>query len=203
MNRLKLFLEKGRWKQLKKSDWVVIALAGILLLIIAIPTGSTTKKKTAGEEEAAAVEKSSENGKEQDWKSSYVAGLETELEEVLAKMDGVGDVRVMITVSDNGEQIVEKDASGTSTTTMETDSGGGSRTVTEDNTEETTVYVEKEDETYPYIRKEVLPSIDGIVVVAEGGGNPGVVSDISDAVEALFSVEAHRIKVVKMCSKED
>ena len=29
------------------------------------------------------------------------------------------------------------------------------------------------------------------------------VSDISDAVKALFQVEAHRIKVVKMSSKED
>ena len=39
--------------------------------------------------------------------------------------------------------------------------------------------------------------------VAEGGDSPRIVSDISDAVKALFQVEAHRIKVVKMSSKED
>jgi stage III sporulation protein AG len=34
--------------------------------------------------------------------------------------------------------------------------------------------------------------------VAEGGGNAVIVSDISEAVMALFGIEAHKIKVVKM-----
>ena len=41
------------------------------------------------------------------------------------QMDGVGRVDVMITVSDGGEQIVEKDKKTTSSSTGERDSGGG------------------------------------------------------------------------------
>jgi stage III sporulation protein AG len=42
--------------------------------------------------------------------------------------------------------------------------------------------------------------ITGIVVVAEGGGDPNVAVLISEAVMTLFKVEAHRIKVIKMSS---
>ena len=48
-----------------------------------------------------------------------------------------------------------------------------------------------------------MPSIEGIVVVAEGGGNATVAANISNAAMALFPVEAHKIIVVKMSSKGD
>lgn len=199
------FFKNGRFKQMKKSDWAVIALAGVLILIIALPTGTGSKKNKAapsltGQNTEEETKNSGTKGtKESD---SYVSGLEKKLEEVLEKMDGVGKVTVMITVSDKGESVVEKDKSGTTTTTSETDSGGGSRTVTENGTDQKTVYVETGEETYPYVQKEKLPSIEGVVVVAEGGGNPTVVSGIADAVKALFPVEAHRIKVMKMAKTE-
>ena len=59
------------------------------------------------------------------------------------------------------------------------------------------------DEKYPYVQKETLPTVAGVVVVAEGGGNPAAVSEISESVQALLKVEPHRIRVVKMCSREE
>lgn len=41
-------------------------------------------------------------------------------------------------------------------------------------------------------------SVEGIMVVAEGADNPIVVKDIMEACEALFSLEAHKIKIVRM-----
>lgn len=43
-----------------------------------------------------------------------------------------------------------------------------------------------------------VPVIQGIMVVAEGAENPVVVQDITEACEALFSLSAHKIKVVRM-----
>ena len=218
MQWLREFLEQKKWKQLKKSDWAVLALVGVLLLVIAIPLDSdkkTNEKGTTSEEKdqqksEEAVDEKASNGSvgqtaaETGGRSEeYVTYLENKLEEVLSQMDGVGRVEVMITVSDGGESVVEKDRASTATTTTENDSAGGSRTISEQNAEEQTIYVETENETYPYVQKENLPTVIGVVVVAEGGGNSTVISDISDAVEALLPVEAHRIKVVKMCSKED
>ena len=42
----------------------------------------------------------------------------------------------------------------------------------------------------------------GVVVVAQGAGNSSVDARISDAVKALFSVDAHKISIVKMRSQE-
>ncbi len=43
----------------------------------------------------------------------------------------------------------------------------------------------------------------GVVVVAEGAGNASVNAKISEAVKALFSVEVHKISIVKMKSQEE
>ena len=98
-------------------------------------------------------------------------------------MEGVGKVSVMVTVADQGEDIIEKDKTEHTSTVTNTDSGSMEMTTEKESGEET-VY-------------------EGVLVVAEGGDSPRIVSDISDAVKALFQVEAHRIKVVKMSSKED
>ena len=45
--------------------------------------------------------------------------------------------------------------------------------------------------------------VSGVVVVAEGAGNATVNKKISDAVKALFSIDVHKISIVKMRSRED
>lgn len=210
MKKIREFLENGKWRLLKKNDWLVLALIGVLMMVIALPSGkssshgglmkSPVEQTKGGQQETEGMVKSQTT--EQDTES-YTACMEEKLEKILSKIEGVGKVEVMITCADKGEYIVEKDRPDMTTATTEEDGTGGSRTVTEHTQEETTVYVETGSETYPYVQKEKLPEIVGIIVVAEGGGNSVVVSDISDAVKALFPVEAHRIKVVKMCSKEE
>lgn len=225
MLQWKELLEKGKWKNLKKSDWVVLALVGVLLLVIAMPMeknaqkkGDTSSQGNLSSSGSGSFDTLVGNGSENSTKGlqstavssgevpggeAYVTYLEEKLESVLSQMEGVGAVEVMVTVSDAGEKVVEKDRDSTTTVTSESDGAGGNRTISENNTEEQTIYVETADETYPYIQKEKLPTVEGVVVVAEGGGNSIVISNISEAVQALLPVEAHRIKVVKMCSKEE
>lgn len=190
------------WKNIKKTDWIVLALIGAILLVIALPEGGNSGnmgfgKKTEYGDAAGSIETMSQKKEEND-AESYTSYLEEKLEGVLGEMEGVGKVKVMITLSDNGQSIVEKDTVDVSNTVKETDSSGGSRdTFSREFTAET-VQVENENGTYPYVGKEILPTIEGIVVVAEGGGNATVVSQISKAAMALFPIEAHKIIVVKM-----
>lgn len=216
--KLKRILQNKNWRSWKKSDWLLLALAGVLLLVIALPAESNATAEKAyntaqGEKETsggsgrtasgdsggtASGSRTSEEGEQE-----YVQYLERKLEDILMQMDGVGRVDVMITVLDGGEQIVEKDQKTTFSSTSERDSGGGERSVTEQAGEDSTVYVETADKKYPYVQKETLPTVAGVVVVAEGGGNPAAVSEISESVQALLKVEPHRIRVVKMCSREE
>lgn len=183
------------WKNMKKTDWIVLALIGAILLVIVLPEGSDHTEKIVGNSENTG--RMSEEKEEND-AESYASYLEEKLEDVLKEMEGVGKVKVMITLSDYGQSIVEKDSMDVSNTITETDSNGGSRdTISRELTLET-VQVEDESGTYPYVGKEILPTIEGIVVVAEGGGNAMVISQISKAAMALFPIEAHKIIVVKM-----
>lgn len=204
------FLKQGKWKNLKKSDWAVIGLAGILLLVIAMPLETKENEQSSGKNqrtsdsmETGETGNTKQMAAEEDVEDAYVNQLEERLEAVLGQMDGVGAVKVMITVSDSGEAVIEKDRVSESTITSEIDSTGGNRSVSEISGEEATVYVETGEETYPYIQKEKVPTVEGVVVVAEGGDNSRVIANISESVKALLPVEVHRIKVVKMCSKEE
>ena len=64
---------------------------------------------------------------------------------------------------------------------------------------ETVIYIKNGDgSTAPYIVKEKMPEIEGVVVIAEGGGNLLTANNIIDAVMALFDVPIHKIKVLEM-----
>lgn len=94
--------------------------------------------------------------------------------------------------------MVEKDRSQSSENTQEQD-GSTVRTSTQQQSQEETVYSGGgENGGEPFVTREMLPDVEGILVVAEGGGNAQVAKNISDAVLALFPVEVHKIKVVKM-----
>ena len=50
--------------------------------------------------------------------------------------------------------------------------------------------------------EEEHPEVSGVVVVAEGADNPSVNAQITEAVKALFSIDVHKISIVKMRSVE-
>ena len=166
-------MKKWKWK---KEQWFILLLIGLLLLVIAIPV-SEEKEET----EEMLVSEVDMN--------AYAQMLERRMEAVLQKVNGVGEVDVMITLSSSAEKIVEKereklnesvDQEGKSTTTYESS--------------ETAVYDGKES---PYIKKELSPKIEGVLVVAQGGDEPLVREEIIEAVQALFGIEVHKIKVMK------
>ena len=189
------FMQKIKEKKLKRSDWLILVLAGILILIIALPTDTKEKKQ---------AEKSKENiSKENNTMEASKDEIERKLEDILEKIDGAGDVKVMITYQDSGTQVVEKDKNTSENSLEESDSTGGVRSTKEQQLQESTVYEEADAGNTPYISKELLPKVEGILIVASGGDNQNVKQNISEAVLALFQVEAHRIKIVKMSGLED
>lgn len=124
----------------KGNKYVVFILVGLLILVMCIPTGTETKKLVSEESEVTSGD------------------LEAELERVLSAMEGVGEVKVMITTEDT------KDVFGTQS--------GGTK-------------------------------VCGVVVVAEGAGSATVNARISEAVKALFSIDVHKISIVKMRPQEE
>ena len=116
----------------------------------------------------------------------------------LSDMAGVGRVEVMITMKASEELVVEKDEPINRSNTNEEDAEGGKRIVTQLESGESTVYRTVGSNSEPYVIKTLLPTVEGVVVVAEGAGNGSVSKNITEIVQALFGVEAHKVRVVKM-----
>ena len=189
------FMQKIKEKKLKRSDWLILVLAGILILIIALPTDTKEKKQ---------AEEAKENiSKENNTMEASKDEIERKLEDILEKIDGAGDVKVMITYQDSGTQVVEKDKNTSENSLEESDSTGGVRSTKEQQLQESTVYEDADAGNTPFVSKELLPKVEGILIVASGGDNQKGKQNISEAVLALFQVEAHRIKIVKMSGLED
>ncbi len=195
MKDLKGFIKEKKWKKLGKDQWLILFLAGILLLVIAVPSdcgtssGSGEKKSVAREDDEPA-------------EGNYEDILEQRLQQVLSRMEGVGRVEVMITLKDEGESVVEKDISTTGDTRTDTDGEGNTTEQTNSERSEETVYSSNSSEGEPFVSRQIAPNIEGILIVAEGGADTKVAKNISEAVEALFGLEAHKIKVVKMNLQE-
>ena len=181
-------LERFSVKKIKKDQLLIFLLAGVLLLVISMPV----------ENGKSEIKKESSKEKIQNREEDYVSYMEKHLEEVLTQMEGVGDVTVMITLKSSAEKIVEKDTESEGEKVTESDSSGGTRLTENENKSEITVY--SQDNTQgqePYISKEISPKVEGVVVLASGGNQAMIKQNISEAVQALFDVDTHKIRIMK------
>lgn len=207
---------RGKW--FRKDNLIILILLGILLFIIALPTkkggqgaGELTglggladpfhdTVQSVSVKDGIAVETSGKAGEEGDSSAleEYAVLQEAKLEALLSSVEGVGKVEVMLTFLSSEELVVEKDAPVVRSNTVEKDSEGGTRTVTQYESGDSTVYLSGSGASEPYVVKILNPRVEGVVVVAEGAGDDMVRSDIAEIVQALFGVEAQRVKVVPM-----
>lgn len=183
---------KNRIKNMKKTDWLIFVLLGVLILIVAIPTGASKKEQNQISDEELAVEENKkaaqkiQNSAANDvWDDDYEKRIEEQLEELLGAIAGVGRVKVMVTFENMGEDILDKNMNSNA-----------------DGYQSSTVLYDCGEYEAPYVIRSDSPKVQGVVVVCEGGGDSIVVSKISAVIESLFSVEMHKITVVKMSVSE-
>ena len=190
------FTNKEGGENKRRDRWMLLALFGILILVIVWPLGSKSNEAdNQVSESVAGTEKRTYNYAEQ-----YTASMELRLKEILENVDGAGAVQVMITVKNNGEQVVEKDKSYSESKTIQSGDGGQNTTTANTSRSESTVY-DRTDSGSPYVVKQLEPEIEGVLVAAQGAGDETVVNEITYAVQVLFDVPVHKIKVVKMSSR--
>lgn len=171
-------------KKIKKEQLLTGVLLGVLLLVLVIPV-----PKEKGEEE---MEVSVSSG---DHEKIGTDSVETQLKEILQKISGVGQTEVFITYRDKGKVIVEKDETVSEELVEEADSSGGTRTTNTRCNEKQTVYGTGE---IPYVVQELSPTVEGVLIVAQGAGNDVVKKQIQDTIVALFGLDTHKISIMKM-----
>lgn len=178
----------------RKDRLFILLLTGILLLVIAIPI----PKKAGSQTQSTSFSDRNATGTSDYEAEDYAEYLEQKLSSVLSEVKGVGEAEVMITLASSSEKILGADQESESESVKEEDSQGGTRSTAQSKNSYTTVY-ENGDERQgvPYVTKELTPEVSGVIVIAEGGDDPVTAQNIIEAVQALFEIDTHKIKVMK------
>ena len=169
---------------------ILLLICGFFLIAVSLPE----KKEDS---EASRIDGTSQNiNYDTDENDLYIEKMEERLAGILQMMEGAGRVEVMITLASSSETVINKDR--VYEDDSEKENGASGKENVKMVRKEETVFTEKEGNQSPYIIKTVVPSVEGIIVVMDGGNNPQVAGAVTEAVQALFHVEAHKIKVLKM-----
>lgn len=124
--------------------------------------------------------------------------LEIRLKEILSKIQGVGEVEVLINYSESSEIVPMYNENTKTSNTAETDTSGGTRTIQETDSQKEIIYEENDGEKTPITQKVVEPKIEGAIITAKGANNADVKSSIIQAVEAVTGLATHKIQVFEM-----
>ena len=121
--------------------------------------------------------------------------LEDRLEKILEKIDGVGNVSVMITYSETSTLVPIYNVNLSTSTTEEVDTSGGTRTIQTENNQKDVI---KDSNSNIITEKILSPNIEGAIITAKGASNAKVKSDIINAVTAVTGIASHKIQVFEM-----
>ena len=180
----KIFKEDGNNK--KKTENLVFLLILLVITVVAInviwrddeisnsSTNNTTKQLSVKEVENVAE-----------------TTLEEKLENILSKINGVGNVDVLITYNETEEIIPVYNTQDKTSLINETDSTGGTRVTQESDSSREVIY--QNDEII--VKKTLSPKIEGAIIAATGAGNSSVKANIIQAVEAATGLATHKIQV--------
>lgn len=154
------------------EKWMKKENLGVLLLVglLLLVIALPTRQENENTITEENTQETDQSLQEQDWQTK----MEERLVEVLEQVQGVGKAEIFLTCEGTQEKVVEKDET---ETVYERDSRGNQT---------------------PYVSAEIYPQVTGVLVVAQGGDDPVVIQNIQEAVQVLFQVEAHKIKVMKM-----
>ena len=174
----------------KKIENIVIGILILLITVIAINAILSDK-----DEEATVVNEIENNNV--NFQASNT-DLETRLENILSKIEGVGKVEVLINYSETEQVVAMYNENKKETATEEQDESGGTRVIKENDVQKDVIYQEKDGEKIPITQKTIMPKIEGTIITAEGAGSTEVQEKIINAVEAATGLASHKIQVFEM-----
>jgi stage III sporulation protein AG len=185
----------------KKLPWLlVLFLIGVVLLTVSsfVPeadSGSVSGESSSNQQTSSSV---TENGQDTSGMAEAEAVIETRLETILAKIDGVGEVSVTVILENGPQYIYAINEDINETKTEEKDSNGGSRVTIETTNSDQMVMAQPKDMggQQPVVVKEIKPEIAGVLVAAEGARDAQIKETLTRAVETLLDVSAHKVSVL-------
>ncbi len=187
---------KNMFKGKKKTENLVALIIILIITVVAINyiLGGNQKGTTTKEEKNIKA-----NNAIQVSTGTVQDELEQRLENILGKIEGVGKVKVMLTYSESSTLKPVYNEDSKISNTNETDSNGGTRVITETDSQKEVIFKENTDGTKEPVTQSIIsPKIEGAIVAAGGANNASVKASIIQAIEAATGLATHKIQVFKM-----
>lgn len=167
----------------KKLKWMVYG--ALMLTALVIFLSSLGSKKENADNRSTTTDQVMNSSADVD---SYAYQLESRLEKILSGMRGVGRVQVMLVLDSRAETVIASEEQ-----SSKTDSG------TTRSIKPSTVSSSSGEE--PIILTELMPTVCGVIVVAEGAGDVAVQLDIISAVSTVLGIKQGKVQVFEMNTK--
>ena len=205
-NKLKSIIkqeENPEGNNKKKIENLVFFIFVLIITIVVINVIWNGNKKTNNQETNIDNKKLAESqntlsGTSDIQNSNTQNELETKLEKILSKIQGVGEVQVCINYQESAEVVAMYNENSKTSSTEETDTSGGTRKIEETDTQKDIIYKEDNGEKTPITKKIVQPKIEGAIITAKGANNAETKTSIIQAVEAVTGLATHKIQVFEM-----
>lgn len=192
MKFLETFFKNTNNKKKIESLISLIFILCITLIIINYIWNGRTEENTSYEQKIESKKTISESElTEQD-------KLMASIENILHTIKGVGKVKVLLNYIETSSIIPLYDETTTTSSTEEEDTSGGTRNVTETESQKNVVFCDSSGKKEPVIQKKQTPTIQGAIITAEGAKTSETKNNIINAVSALTGLTIDRIQVFEM-----
>lgn len=198
-NMLKENGEKSNKRQIENVIFLIVILIIVVIVINRVWTKDENNSKTENNNDKVLAQVMDTNISDtpKNQNAGYYS-LEEDLETILETMEGVGKVKVLINYSETSSVVAMYNETVTESSTEEKDTAGGTRNVTEVDTQKEIAYSEEDGNSTPITEKVIMPTIEGAIITAQGAENATVKANIVSAVEAITGLATHKIQVFKM-----
>lgn len=183
VERLKKFFAGGKEKDKRIKLILIIGLAAILLIF-----ASDFSKSCDNKNDNIRMNNNAVIGHDE-----YAQMLENRLTEIVSSIDGAGQSRVMVTLQNGVEYVyASEDKISHNTSESAAGSGGESRESSEDS-ESSYIIIDTENGQEALVCTQLMPSVQGVVIVCEGANDPIVVEQITNAVTTALGISPKRV----------
>lgn len=205
MNFEKVKKEINRLMKDKKMSSLIalIVILGIIFLVTSffMKDNKDEVNKTEGTLSVNAKEEGTNGKKDVELLNEYEREQREQLNSILRKIEGVGEVDTMMTFESGEVKVPAYDNNTQTTTTEEEDSQGGKRVNEQKNDGSKVVMSTNGNGNEPFVTKVYKPKVVGVVVTAQGANNSKVKYNIEKAVSDLYNLSFDKVNVYPMVDK--
>lgn len=157
---------------------VIIGVVGMLLILLSekFQSDDSGASKTQAPEDYYSLS----NG--------YKDKIQSELLSIIKKIDGVGDVDILVTVDGTTEYVYAEELDKQSDESDDKQSEGYNNKI---------VIIDENGSQKPLIKKIVEPKVTGVLVVCSGGDRYEIIEKVYKAVSAALNIPTSSVCVVK------